>query len=229
MLQEEEIQVYREKFIGILNSIEIDFDKEGLIAFLDEQGFFTAPATATHSYAYDGGLCQHSIDVYESLSTLCSLDADNDLDLNSIKIVGLFHDLYKCNYYEKYTQNKKVYFEQGTKRDNLGKFDWVSSEAYKVKEAADRIVYGDGAFTSYMLLSKYIPLTDYEVVALVNHNCGMDNGYSNRDLGNILSSNKLAIYLHSADMICTYNKPLQEYRVECVEEEDEQDNESTDE
>ena len=219
MLTIEQIEANKQMFIDILKSIEVDFDLDGLISFIEDSDFFYAPATATHSYSYDGGLCQHSLDVYNTLDILCSLDGgENKVDTNSIKILGLFHDLYKVNYYEKYTQNKKVYSDEGSKRDNLGKFDWVSVEAYKIKDQDDRLVYGDSAFTSYMLLSKFIPLTDYEVVALVNHNCGMDNGYANKDLGAILNTNKLALYLHSADMICTYSQPLQDYRV--VEEEE---------
>lgn len=221
MLTMEQIEENKRRFIDIVKSIEVDFDIDSFIFYLEDGDFFYAPATATHSYAYDGGLCQHSLDVYDTLCVLCSLDVDNDLDANSIKVVGLFHDLYKMNYYEKYAQNKKVYTENGSKRDNFGKFEWVSSEAFKIKDQAERLVYGDSAFTSYMILSKFIPLTDYEIVALVNHNCGMDNGYSNKDLGAILNTNKLAIYLHSADMICTYNKPLVDYRV--VEEDREID------
>ena len=139
MLTIEQIESNKQRFIDIVKSIEVDFDVDSLIFFLEDSDFFYAPATATHSYSYDGGLCQHSLDVYDTLEVLCSLDGGEDeIDQNTIKILGLFHDLYKMNYYEKYTQNKKVYMENGSKRDNLGKFEWVSVEAYKIKDQEDR-------------------------------------------------------------------------------------------
>ena len=202
------VETNKERFNELVNSIGIEFDKDALFTFLENNDFYTAPATSMYSYSYEGGLCQHCLDVYDTLKILCELSGEVFED-DTIKLVGLFHDFYKVAYYEKSVVNKKVYSETGSKKDSGGRFDWVSIEGYKVREAPNRPLYGDNSFTSYMLLSKFIPLTDYETVAIINHNCGMDNSYSNKDLSHILASNHLTVLLHSADMICTYGeKPL---------------------
>lgn len=219
-----DIESNKERFNSLIDSIEIgEFNKEAFKDFLEQNNFYIAPATSLYSYSFDGGLCQHSLDVYDTLNFLCA-NSGEPIDDNSIKLVALFHDIYKMCYYEKTTVNKKIYSENGSKRDNAGKFDWVSVEGYKIREAKDRPLYGDNAFTSYMLLSKFIPLTDVESVAIVNHNCGMDNGYSNKDMSHILANNHLAVLLHCADMICTYTQSpfvLHEDKDEYVDDDDE--------
>ena len=55
-----------------------------------------------------------------------------------------------------------------------------------------------------MILSKFISLTDDEIVAIVNQYVGMDDGYSNKDMSNILAKNPLLVLLHVADMLSCY-------------------------
>ena len=67
---------------------------------LDKMGFFTAPASIHHHSAYEGGLFDHSYQV-----TLNLLNLTRWLHLTwkrpeSPYIVGMFHDLCKCDNYK---------------------------------------------------------------------------------------------------------------------------------
>lgn len=68
---------------------------------LEGMGFFTAPASREHHLAYDGGLADHSVNV---CMELIRLTEDNGIiwkDERSPYIVGLCHDLCKCDAYKK--------------------------------------------------------------------------------------------------------------------------------
>jgi hypothetical protein len=69
------------------------------ITELYKMGFFTAPASTHYHGAYRGGLCAHSLAVTRQL---LKLTESNNLvwERNeSPLIVGLFHDLCKCDQY----------------------------------------------------------------------------------------------------------------------------------
>lgn len=209
MLTEEQIAENKKLFLDLVNSINVEgADLEGLIKYLEESDFFTAPASTVYHSAYKGGLCQHSLNVYFELQELYDKYKKQGVELNysedTLKVVGLFHDISKVNFYESYVQNKKIYSENGSKSDNMGKFDWFSEEKYKVIEAHDRFVAADHGTNSYIILSRYIPMTEEEMVAIINHHSGMDNGCTNRDLSAILNRYSLAALLHIADYVATY-------------------------
>ena len=107
----------------------------GLENKLVNSDFFDAPATTKYAYSYSGGLCQYCLDFYYNL---CNLNKVLHLNLNedSIKIVGLFNNIYKINYYKESSINVKEYREDGTKHDNLGNFEWVAERCFKIKEAS---------------------------------------------------------------------------------------------
>ena len=54
----------KERFLGILKSVNrLNIDK--LISWLEGSTFFTDPASAKFHGNYEGGLCDHSLAVYE--------------------------------------------------------------------------------------------------------------------------------------------------------------------
>lgn len=205
MCTEEQLLRYKNIFIGLVNSIERDFDKETLIKRLEESDFFIAPASTKYHNAFKGGLLDHSLNVYNNLKSLvemCHLEPVYSAD--SIKIVSLFHDIAKINFYEEYYANKKVYSEYGTKRDNLGLFDWESVKAYKVRDFDDRFVYGNHEQNSEYLISRFIPLTTEESVAILHHHGGVGDDSIKSSISEIYTRYPLACLLHQADMISAY-------------------------
>ena len=78
------------------------------INYLENQtDFFTAPASTKYHLSEKGGLLQHSLNVYECLIRL--IDEYNiNIDIASITICGLLHDICKANFYKQELKNVKV-------------------------------------------------------------------------------------------------------------------------
>ena len=76
-----------------------------LIGFMEEIGFFTAPASGGNHSNGEGGLAEHSLNVShmaEKLSVALIGGANiTDEIRNSVVIVALLHDLGKCGDYGK--------------------------------------------------------------------------------------------------------------------------------
>lgn len=206
MLVETQINKNKEIFIELIRGVEIEgADIEGLISFLESSDFFIAPASTQYNNAYDGGLCEHSLEVYYNLEKLVETFGKKAYPSSTLKIIGLLHDLNKINFYEKYVKNRKVYSLTGTKYDEMGKYDWVSEHAFAVKDAKERYVAGNRGVNTFLLISKYIPLSQEEVVALLNFSTIKDDSEYNYDLGQILLKYNLTALLHTADFLATYN------------------------
>ena len=57
----------RERFIEIFNEKIQREGKEKLLEFLEKSDFFTAPASTRYHGAHEGGLLEHSLNVYDCL------------------------------------------------------------------------------------------------------------------------------------------------------------------
>ena len=69
-------------------------------------GFFTAPASTRFHAAYEGGLLDHSLNVYNVLISK-HFNPETD-DLESYTIVSLLHDLCKAGFYKTELRNRKT-------------------------------------------------------------------------------------------------------------------------
>lgn len=189
------------RFIDLVNSINVEgMLKKELIAFLEKSDFFEAPASTNYHASYPGGLCQHSLNVYDNLVKLVNTFGMNlNIEEDSIKIVALFHDLSKVNYYEKYLRN----VDTGEK-DDKGKNIWIKVPEYKIKDGENRFVGVNHEVNSYILASRFIPMREDELIAICNHHCCTGDGNVNRDLSYILDKNPLTTLLHMADFLSTY-------------------------
>ena len=71
---------------------------EKLLAWMETTDFFTAPASTRFHAAYEGGLLDHSMNVYNVLISK-HFDPASD-DIESFTIVSLLHDLCKAGFYK---------------------------------------------------------------------------------------------------------------------------------
>ena len=212
----QEIDANKVKFEALIRSIKREgADIEGLIKFLEEGDFYFAPNTSKKGkFNYDGGLCQHSLETFYTMwgmassSLVCEKDKisiqDKEGWQESIKIVSLFHDFYKINFYDKYQKNVKYYHMNGSKIDDNGeRYDWRTETTYRILEENEREIYGSNGLKSYFLISRFIPLTEEESVAIINNSLdGCKDTY--RELNSLFSSNKLLTYLHCADVLSSF-------------------------
>ena len=114
-LTQEQIQANKIEFINLLRSTGRE-GIETLINWLETKSdFFTAPSSTIYHGNYDGGLCQHSLNVYKAAkefiknsqtTALKEYELDKISD-TSIIIAALLHDLCKTNFYVKEYKNFK--------------------------------------------------------------------------------------------------------------------------
>lgn len=197
----------KKRFIELIQGIKREgADIEGLIKKLESSDFFEAPASTKYHSAIKGGLCLHSLNVYDNLSGLIKMKYGEVpfmvYDEDSIRIVSLLHDIAKINTYEVTSVNKKLYTEHGTKSDNLGKFEWVSEMGYRKREDKDVYLFGTHGQNSERMVSYFIPMSEEESCAIVNHHSNYDNHQLN--ISPIYNKYGLACLLHLADMMSTY-------------------------
>ena len=115
----------------------------------------------------------------------------NSPDIDTIKIVALYHDICKANFYEESQKN--------VKDKKTGQ--WKSVPYYTVNE---QYPYGGhGAKSVYLLMAHGVPLTEEEAAAINCHMGGWDyTTYHNPS--NAFEKYPLAVYLHIADMLASY-------------------------
>ena len=181
----------KEKYLKICNET---IRREGiadLINWLQNSDFFTAPASTKFHGNYAGGLCEHSLNVYEILCGLCSAYAPGAYTNEEIAISALFHDLCKVNFYKQETKNVK---------DENG--NWIKKQVWTIDE---KFPGGDHADKSLVIIQNYIKLHPDEILAIRAHMGGFDTTVRGGSfiIGNIFTKSKLAVLLHSADLIAS--------------------------
>ena len=146
------------EFKAVLSGVQRD-GMDALMAFIDKSDFYTAPASARFHLAREGGLLEHSLNVYHCLlkkkhteGTLW-YDALADIPDESIALTALLHDLCKTYFYTTEMRNKKV--------DG----NWIQVPFYTVE---DRIPYGHGE-KSVMMIEEYVKLKPFERYAIRWH------------------------------------------------------------
>ena len=154
--------------------------------------FFDAPASARYHGNYDGGLVEHSLNVYDCLKDYLErtrVKTTYGLNYNdeSIAIVALLHDLCKINCYKKGTRNVK---ENG---------QWKQVPTF---EYNDTLPYGHGEKSVYMI-SGYMRLTREEAFAIRYH-MGFSGSEDARNVVAAFEMFPLAFALSTADMEATY-------------------------
>lgn len=178
----------KERFIDLLLSTKRD-GVETLVASLENSDFFIAPASTRFHEAYEGGLCEHSLLVYDKLIGLVGKTGEFNLD--TLIIVSLLHDICKTYYYKVDYRNAKN--ERG---------QWEKVPYYTVD---DQLPYGHGE-KSVMLINDAMKLTLEEMMAIRWHM----GAYSGQQDWNTCSTAfdkfPLAMYLHFADMIATHDR-----------------------
>ena len=172
----------REEYLALLRSINRD-GMERLINWIEKSSFFTDPASANHHGAFEGGLVKHSLNVYNRLKELVG-------DSDSVKIIGLLHDVCKIGSYEISYRNVKD--EKGV---------WNQVAFYKHKKEA--FAFGHGEKSVYMI-STFIKLKKEEALAIRWHMGAYEPKEVYGYLGEAIEECPLIIYTHAADMLATY-------------------------
>jgi len=162
-----------------------------LLTYLEKSDFFTAPSSTRFHCSYEGGLCEHSLNVYDCLKDYLDRDfVKNRYNLNpseeKIAIVSLLHDLCKVNTYVVSMRNKK---------DESGQ--WVQVPFYEFKE---KFNYGSHGAKSIFIIQEFMKLEPDEQVAINCHMGAYDRMPGDFSLNNAYAQFPIALALHIADV-----------------------------
>ncbi len=185
----------KEEFIEIFNKYITREGADRLLEYLDSPAsdFFTAPASTRFHLSREGGLLEHSLNVYYCLKDYLERERAKEVfgleyDEESIAICGLLHDLCKVNCYKKSFRNVKD--ENGV---------WQKVPSY---DFSDDLPYGHGEKSVY-IINGFIRLTREEAFAIRYH-MGFAGTEDTRNIGEAFSRFPLAPALWIADMEATY-------------------------
>lgn len=202
----------KDKFIELYNQHITRPGADKLLSWLESDGFFTDPASAKHHLNYPGGLCEHSIHVFERLQTLCAAEAARNSSfvmpgMETLAIVSLLHDVCKVGCYKQEPKNQKTYDPEKVgkaqhwqiKHDDLGDFIWETVLGYTFD---DQMPYGHGEKSVY-IISGFMHLSREEAFAIRYHMGPWQDG-EKQNAGKAFEMYPLAMLVHMADMMATY-------------------------
>ncbi|MBR3268584.1 MAG: hydrolase [Oscillospiraceae bacterium] len=186
----------KEEFLNIYREHITRAGSDKLLSYLlsEESDFFTAPASTRYHGAYEGGLLEHSLNVYHNLKAYLARERVHDTfrfpeySGESIAVCALLHDLCKMNFYSVDYRNAKN--EQGV---------WEKVPFYKID---DRLPYGHGEKSVFMI-QFFMHLRKEEAMAIRWH-MGFSGPEDANTVGRALERFPLAFALHVADMEATY-------------------------
>lgn len=194
MLTPEELQKQKQNFIDLLTETNRPgMDK--LLAWLQTTDFFEAPASTRFHLNYEGGLLEHSLNVYYVLEQLSYLryspktPTDFTIPKDTIIITALLHDICKANTYKK---------GQRWRKDANNR--WEQYDVYEFKEDEP---LGHGEKSIYLLQRAGLQLTEKEVYMIRWHMGGFEAQGNQMTLSAAMAKCPEIALIHSADIIAS--------------------------
>jgi len=188
------MNLVEKQFIEIYNTHIKRDGSQKLLEYLKSTDFFTAPASARFHSAFPGGLCAHSVNVFNRAVEEFRMEYGENFtekySMESIAIATLLHDVCKINFYKEETRNVKEHGE------------WVAKRYYTID---DSLPYGHGEKSVYMI-SAFMKLTRNEAMAINWHMGGFDARVKGGDysLSAAFYEYPFALIVHLADVKATY-------------------------
>ena len=169
--KEKNIKWFKEQFKTLPNF-------EAILSYLQNNGFFEAPASTKYHGSYPGGLCEHSINVAEILYCFTEKLELKWQRPESPWIVGFFHDLCKIDLY---------------KQKEDGTYEYNNNTLYKG--------HGD---KSLMLISSLLVLTEEEAACIRYHMGAFTDKEEWSDYTSAIHKFPNVLHTHTADMAAAH-------------------------
>lgn len=187
---------------------------EKLIDYMNNNGFFASPCSGQYHLAKEGGLVEHSYNVFcvaSDLSFLLCKDAEplSEKNTNALIICCLLHDIGKMGQFGKlgYVPNM-IKDGRPTKAEPEQKYKQSADKPFK---ANPDLLYLDHEVRSVAIISRFIDLTEEEQQAILWHN-GLYGSFKYQIPG---KETPLYMILHFADMWAS--RVLEKEGCECEE------------
>jgi hypothetical protein len=171
------IDAFDKTFPGA-NAFSLVYDNKPFMNYLSDDGFFTAPASTRYHGSYDGGLYDHSKTVCRRLIDLTIKNSLKWQRPESPFIVGMFHDLCKCDQYIKTESEERPYeYNQNT------------------------LLKGHGS-KSVAILSNFIDITEEEALC-VHYHMGAFEIEDWQGFDQAIKKFETVLWTHHADMLAS--------------------------
>ncbi len=196
------------RFENLVRSINRDGINDLMTYIREKTDFYTAPASTNYHLSCEGGLLQHSLNVYDCLISKKSspvwANIISKIPDESLIIMALFHDLCKVNFYTKGTKNQKTYDPEKVskaekwkiKHDDLGDFIWETVLSYEIN---DTMPLGHGE-KSVILINNFMKLNTQEIFAIRWHMGFSEEKAQYKALGEAMEKFPIVLALHEADL-----------------------------
>jgi 23S rRNA maturation-related 3'-5' exoribonuclease YhaM len=171
----------KKKFMDEIKEILTAKEFKAVSKWLNDNAFFTSPASSRFHLSCEGGLLEHSLNVWNCLKKF-NYDQNLGYSNRTVGIVALFHDLCKAG-----TYTKKV-----LKNGEEGKGYIVS----------DNFPFGHGEKSALILTRLGIDMSDEEILAIRYH-MGASEG---KQVYDVQRKYPLAFWLHTSDMLASMNE-----------------------
>ena len=186
----------KQEFIDIYKANITREGSDKLLEYLlsPQSDFFTAPASTRFHGSYEGGLLEHSLNVYKCLKDYLNRSRAKEVygmnySEESIAVSALLHDICKVNFYKVDYRNAKN--EQGV---------WEKVPYYAID---DKLPYGHGEKSVY-IITGFMRLTREEAFAIRYHMGFSANDADKNAVGKAFEMFPLAFALSVADMEASY-------------------------
>lgn len=182
--------------------------KDELMEYINKTDFYKAPASTQFHLSCEGGLLQHSLNVYDCLMAKKQSPiwkkTFEEIPEESLIIMSLLHDLCKVNFYVKGTKNQKTYEPEKVaaaepwqrKHDDKGDFIWETVLRYEID---DKMPLGHGE-KSVMLINCFMKLKPHEIYAIRWHMGFSEEKGMYKALGEAMEKYPIVLALHEADL-----------------------------
>lgn len=197
-----------ERFESLMATIKRDGKDELMDYIKNKTDFYMAPASTQFHLSCEGGLLQHSLNVYDCLmakkgSPIWKKTFES-IPEESLVIMSLLHDLCKVNFYVKGTKNQKTYDPEKVaaaegwqrKHDDMGDFVWETVLRYEIN---DTMPLGHGE-KSVMLINCFMKLKVYEIFAIRWHMGFAEEKGQYKALGEAMEKYPIVLALQEADL-----------------------------
>ncbi len=181
---------YKAQFEEIYHKYISRDGSKDLLEWLSKTDFFSAPASTKYHCACEGGLAQHSVNVYTVLMEKHFSEREDNPE--SFAICGLLHDICKAQFYKVSTRN--------VKNEQTGQ--WEKQPYYTIE---DSFPFGHGEKSVFMI-ERFMRLKTSEAMAIRWHMGGFDESVKGGSfaLSHAYEKYPIAVKLHLADLEATY-------------------------
>lgn len=187
---------FKDDFVNIYKEKITRPGADKLLTYMlsDQSDFFTAPSSTRFHGSYEGGLVEHSLNVYHCLVDYLQRPRTKELyrmdySEETVALVALLHDICKMNFYEVSMRNAK--------NEQTGQ--WEKVPYYTIN---DKLPYGHGEKSVY-IVSGFMRLTREEAFAIRYH-MGFSGIEDRNVIGRAFEMFPLAFALSVADMEASY-------------------------